>query len=185
MPRSAPAIDPDGWLTGVNRCPSPNSDARPEGESISLVVIHNISLPPGQFGTGCVRQLFSNALDAAAHPYFEQIRDLRVSAHFLIERDGRATQFVSCLARAWHAGASSHQGRTACNDFSVGIELEGTDDQPFEAAQYEALNRLLEALAESYPIAAVVGHSDVAPGRKTDPGPCFDWSRLTPLRARF
>lgn len=185
MPLTVSAIDPQGWLAGVDRCSSPNSDARPEGESISLVVIHNISLPPGQFGTGCVRQLFTNALDAAADPYFEQIRDLRVSAHFLIERDGRATQFVSCLERAWHAGASSHEGRTGCNDFSVGIELEGADDQPFEAAQYETLNRLLEALAASYPVAAVVGHSDVAPGRKTDPGPCFDWSRLTPARSRF
>ncbi len=178
MRTGARLLDAGGWLGGVERCPSPNFDARPEGESMRLVVIHNISLPPGRFGTGEVQRLFTNALDPAADPYFEEICDLRVSAHFLIERTGHATQFVSCLDRAWHAGASEYSGRTHCNDFSVGIELEGTDFEPFEPAQYETLNCILKALAAAYPIADIVGHCDIAPGRKTDPGPFFDWSRL-------
>lgn len=178
MPQSARSLGTDGWLVGVERRPSPNFDVRPKGESIRLVVIHNISLPPGQFGTGEVQKLFTNALNPTADPYFEEICDLRVSAHFLIERTGHATQFVSCLDRAWHAGASEYAGQTHCNDFSVGIELEGTDFEPFEPAQYETLNCILKALAAAYPIADIVGHSDIAPGRKTDPGPFFDWFRL-------
>lgn len=174
-------LDPDtGWCQGVRHCPSPNCNARPEGE-ISLLVIHNISLPPGEFGTGQVQALFENRLCADAHPYFATIASLRVSAHFLIERDGAVTQFVSCRDRAWHAGVSSFAGRAQCNDFSLGIELEGTDDRPFEAAQYRALIELVRQLQAGYPAitaARICGHSDIAPGRKTDPGPAFDWPRL-------
>ncbi|WP_421682361.1 1,6-anhydro-N-acetylmuramyl-L-alanine amidase AmpD [Stutzerimonas urumqiensis] len=169
-----------GWCHGVTHCPSPNFNARPDGE-ISLLVIHNISLPPGQFGTGKVNELFLNRLDPAEHPYFAQIAGLTVSAHFLIERDGHVVQFVSCLDRAWHAGASTFCGREGCNDFSIGIELEGTDEQPFTAVQYDRLITLARALRQAYPAISadrVCGHSDIAPGRKTDPGPAFDWSRL-------
>lgn len=171
-------LDAEGWLEGVAHIPSPNRDARPEGEAISLVVIHAISLPPGEFGGPGVIELFTNRLDPAAHPFYETIKDLRVSAHFFIRRDGELIQFVPCTARAWHAGVSRWQGRERCNDFSIGIELEGTDDLPFTDAQYGALNALLARLRATYPIAAVVGHADIAPGRKTDPGPCFDWGRL-------
>ncbi|MCU0842374.1 MAG: 1,6-anhydro-N-acetylmuramyl-L-alanine amidase AmpD [Thiobacillaceae bacterium] len=164
---------------GARRFPSPNCDQRPEGETVTLVVIHNISLPPGQFGGPGVIELFTNRLDPAAHPYYETIRGLRVSAHFLIRRDGELIQFVSCSRRAWHAGVSSWRGRERCNDFSVGIELEGSDETPFTDPQYAALNDLLAALRAVHPIADVVGHSDIAPGRKTDPGPCFDWGRVT------
>lgn len=174
-------LDPaSGWCQGVHRCPSPNFNERPDGE-ISLLVIHNISLPPGQFATGKVQAFFQNRLDVTEHPYFEGIKALRVSAHFLIERDGQITQFVSCLDRAWHAGISSFEGREACNDFSLGIELEGTDDQPFTDAQYQALIALTRQLQQHYPQIIpqrICGHSDVAPGRKTDPGPCFDWARF-------
>lgn len=174
-------LDPaSGWCEGVHRCPSPNFNERPDGE-ISLLVIHNISLPPGQFATGKVQAFFQNRLDVTEHPYFEGIKALRVSAHFLIERDGQITQFVSCLDRAWHAGISSFEGREACNDFSLGIELEGTDDQPFTDAQYQALIALTRQLQQHYPQITpqrICGHSDVAPGRKTDPGPCFDWARF-------
>ena len=174
-------MDPaSGWFHGVRHCPSPNFNARPSDE-ISLLVIHNISLPPGQFGTGKVQEFFQNQLDVTEHPYFAGIIDLRVSAHFLIERDGQITQFVSCLDRAWHAGISSFEGREACNDFSLGIELEGTDDQPFTDAQYQALIALTRQLQQHYPQITpqrICGHSDVAPGRKTDPGPCFDWARF-------
>lgn len=174
-------LDPaSGWCQGVHRCPSPNFNERPDGE-ISLLVIHNISLPPGQFATGKVQAFFQNRLDVTEHPYFEGIKALRVSAHFLIERDGQITQFVSCLDRAWHAGISSFEGREACNDFSLGIELEGTDDQPFTDAQYQALIALIRQLQQHYPQITpqrIYGHSDVAPGRKTDPGPCFDWARF-------
>ncbi|KMM89138.1 MULTISPECIES: 1,6-anhydro-N-acetylmuramyl-L-alanine amidase AmpD [Pseudomonas] len=174
-------LDPaSGWCQGVHRCPSPNFNERPDGE-ISLLVIHNISLPPGQFATGKVQAFFQNRLDVTEHPYFEGIKALRVSAHFLIERDGQITQFVSCLDRAWHAGISSFEGREACNDFSLGIELEGTDDQPFTDAQYQALIALTRQLQQHYPQITpqrICGHSDVAPGRKTDPGPCFDWARF-------
>lgn len=174
-------LDPaSGWCQGVHRCPSPNFNERPDGE-ISLLVIHNISLPPGRFATGKVQAFFQNRLDVTEHPYFEGIKALRVSAHFLIERDGQITQFVSCLDRAWHAGISSFEGREACNDFSLGIELEGTDDQPFTDAQYQALIALTRQLQQHYPQITpqrICGHSDVAPGRKTDPGPCFDWARF-------
>ncbi|UVE18522.1 1,6-anhydro-N-acetylmuramyl-L-alanine amidase AmpD [Pseudomonas sp. LS44] len=169
-----------GWCHGVRHCASANCNARPHGE-VSLLVIHNISLPPGQFGTGKVQEFFQNRLDSAEHPYFASIAALTVSAHFLIERDGAITQFVSCLERAWHAGVSSFEGRENCNDFSLGIELEGTDDQPFSDAQYAALIDLADELRRHYPAitaARICGHSDIAPVRKTDPGPCFDWARL-------
>lgn len=168
-----------GWCQGVHHCPSPNFNARPEAE-ISLLVIHNISLPPAQFKTGKVQAFFQNQLNVTEHPYFAGIADLRVSAHFLIERDGEVTQFVSCLDRAWHAGVSTFEGREACNDFSIGIELEGTDDLPFTDLQYVALIELTRQLQSAFPAITaqrISGHSDIAPGRKTDPGPCFDWAR--------
>jgi len=173
-------LDPaTGWCHGVRHCPSPNFNERPAGE-VSLLVIHNISLPPGQFGTGKVQEFFQNRLDVTEHPYFAGIADLRVSAHFLIERDGAVTQFVSCLDRAWHAGVSRFEGRETCNDFSLGIELEGTDDLPFSDAQYRSLSALTEQLQAVFcAITAqrICGHSDIAPGRKTDPGQAFDWAR--------
>ena len=177
-PASPTGFDAEGWLAWAQRIESPNCDARPEHEAVRLVVIHNISLPPGEFGGDAVVRLFTNQLDWDAHPYFQSIRGLRVSAHFLIRRDGTLTQFVPCDLRAWHAGQSCWHGRERCNDFSVGIELEGTDDQPFTEAQYATLMPLLAALRQAYPIEAVVGHSDIAPGRKTDPGVCFDWGRI-------
>lgn len=169
-----------GWCDGVRRCPSPNFNERPQGE-VSLLVIHNISLPPGQFGTGKVQQFFQNCLPVDEHPYFANIAQMTVSAHFLIERDGGVTQFVSCNQRAWHAGLSRFGERENCNDFSIGIELEGTDEQPFEDAQYRALVGLTRELLDAYPdlsVERICGHSDIAPGRKTDPGPGFDWARL-------
>ncbi len=171
-----------GWLDTARRVESPNCDQRPLDESISLIVVHAISLPPSQFGSDDIVRLFTNSLDPDAHPYFAQISAVRVSAHFLIRRDGELIQFVSCDQRAWHAGVSCWQKRERCNDFSIGIELEGCDEQPFEDAQYERLIALIDALRSSYPISAVVGHSDIAPGRKSDPGPCFEWQRLTPLQ---
>ena len=170
--------DEAGWLRGIAHCPSPNCDERPPGASVELVVIHNISLPPDCFGGPGVAQLFTNTLVADEHPYYATICDLRVSAHFFIRRNGTLVQFVSADRRAWHAGVSSWQGRERCNDFSVGIELEGCDTQAFTVAQYACLRLLLAALCAHYPIAAVVGHSDIAPGRKTDPGPCFDWAEI-------
>ena len=174
-------LDPhSGWFEGVRHCPSPNFNARPSGE-ISLMVIHNISLPPGQFGTGKVQQFFANQLVADEHPYFADICSLTVSAHFLIERDGAVFQFVSCRDRAWHAGVSRFEGRENCNDFSLGIELEGTDDLAYSDAQYAALATLTGELRRAYPAIRperIVGHSDIAPGRKTDPGGAFDWPRL-------
>lgn len=178
MPEPSLTLDERGWMRGIEHIRSPNFDARPHGETITLVVIHGISLPPGQFGTGCVERLFTNCLDSAADPSFEQLQALRVSSHFLIGRSGTNVQFVSCNERAWHAGASSFGGRSRCNDFSLGIELEGTDELPYEDVQYRSLNALLTSLVAAYPVRAVVGHSDIAPGRKTDPGPCFDWFRL-------
>lgn len=169
-----------GWLVGAVHCPSPNFNARPEAE-VSLLVVHNISLPPGQFGTGQVQRFFQNQLPVHEHPYFETIAELKVSAHFFIERDGTVTQFVSCHDRAWHAGVSCFGERDNCNDFSLGVELEGTDEQPFTHAQYESLLALVDALREQYPeidAQRICGHSDIAPGRKTDPGPYFDWSRV-------
>lgn len=174
-------LDPSsGWCDSVRHCPSPNFNQRPQGE-ISLLVIHNISLPPGQFGTGKVQAFFQNRLDADEHPYFASIASLQVSAHFFIERDGVVTQFVSCNERAWHAGQSRFAGRENCNDFSLGIELEGTDDLPFTAQQYVALVDLVRQLQAAYPaitLERMCGHSDIAPGRKTDPGPAFDWQRV-------
>ncbi len=173
-----PPVDASGWLAAARRLPSPNCDARPEGRSIELIVIHNISLPPGVFDGDAVIDLFTNRLDWDAHPYYQGIRGLRVSAHFLIRRDGSLIQFVPCTMRAWHAGVSSWQGCERCNDFSIGIELEGTDETPFTDAQYATLNGLVRQLKQAYPVKAIVGHSDIAPGRKTDPGPFFDWQRL-------
>lgn len=175
--------DPFGWLEGVKQIASPNFDARPDGEAIVLLVVHNISLPPGEFGGDAVQAFFTNTLDFNAHAYYETIKDLRVSAHFLVRRDGAILQFVSCLDRAWHAGSSEWNGRTRCNDFSIGIELEGSDDVPFEDAQYTALARLARSLKAAFPIQDIVGHSDISPGRKTDPGPRFDWARFRALLA--
>jgi len=172
----------DGWLEFATRIPSPNFDTRPPGAAPTLVVIHAISLPPGEFGGDDVVALFTNRLDPGRHPYFAAIASLRVSAHFLIRRSGELIQFVSCNNRAWHAGVSSWRGRKRCNDFSVGIELEGCDTQPFEANQYDRLVALIAELRTRYALADIAGHSDIAPGRKTDPGPYFDWSRLAPLR---
>lgn len=168
----------DGWLEGVTWLPSPNFGERPADAAVSLIVVHNISLPPDEFGGDWVEQFFLNQLDASAHPYFATIADVQVSAHFYVRRDGRVIQFVGCDQRAWHAGSSKWCGRENCNDFSVGIELEGADSQPFTTEQYEALADLVEALQARYPIAAIAGHSDIAPGRKTDPGPGFDWAVL-------
>jgi AmpD protein len=171
-------IDESGVVPEVRQVASPNCDVRPAETGIELVVIHNISLPPGKFGGGAIAALFTNTLDHTAHPYFATLEGLRVSAHFLILRDGEILQFVPCAKRAWHAGVSSWRGRSACNDFSIGIELEGTDDLPFAEAQYAALDALLRALQARYPIADIAGHSDIAPSRKTDPGPHFEWSRV-------
>jgi len=171
-------FDARGWLNGVRHCLSPNHDARPAGVPVDLLVIHNISLPPGDFGSGTIEALFLNRLDPRADPFLATLSGLSVSTHFLIERDGRTTQFVSCLDRAWHAGASEFEGRIACNDFSIGIELEGTDFVAFEASQYRALAMLVSALQTRFALRAVRGHQHIAPGRKTDPGPHFDWRRL-------
>lgn len=171
-------LDAEGWLDAARRVPSPNCDARPAGESITLAVIHNISLPPRSYGGPGVEQLFTNRLDPDEHPYYRQIHQLRVSAHFFVRRDGELIQFVPCGLRAWHAGVSQWRGRARCNDYSVGIELEGCDEEVFEERQYAVLNALLAALRQAYPIDAVAGHCDIAPGRKTDPGPCFDWARV-------
>jgi N-acetyl-anhydromuramoyl-L-alanine amidase len=171
-------LDAAGWLDEANRVPSPNCDQRPDHEAPWLIVIHSISLPPGIFGGRAVEELFTNHLDWDAHPYYRGMRDLRVSAHFFIRRDGELIQFVPCSLRAWHAGPSQWQGREKCNDFSIGIEMEGTDDQPFTDTQYARLNEVIAALEAAYPIQTIAGHSDVAPGRKTDPGPCFEWHRI-------
>jgi AmpD protein len=171
-------ISEDGRAAGARFVPSPNCDARPEGTPVELVVIHNISLPPREFGGPHIEDLFLNRLAADAHPYFADVAALRVSAHFLIRRDGELLQFVPCTLRAWHAGVSSWRGRERCNDFSVGIELEGADDLPYEPAQYACLRALLAGLCARYPIQEVVGHSDVAPVRKTDPGPAFVWGEI-------
>jgi AmpD protein len=176
-----------GWLNGARRVESPNCDARPSAATLDLVVVHGISLPPAEFGGPWIDRLFTNTLPADAHPYFASVCTARVSAHVLIDRAGAVTQYVPFHLRAWHAGRSSFRGREACNDFSVGIELEGTDDVPYEAAQYDALAAVVRALRAAYPTLAaapIVGHSDIAPGRKTDPGPGFDWLALgTRLRS--
>jgi AmpD protein len=171
----------DGWLAGVRRVRSPNADARPEGAEVTLLVVHGISLPPGRFGGDAIERLFTNRLDPRAHPYYAGIAGLRVSSHFLIRRDGALTQFVSCADRAWHAGASRWNGRERCNDFSIGVELEGTDERPYTAKQYARLAALVRRLRRRWPLRDIAGHSDVAPGRKTDPGPSFDWGRLRRL----
>jgi AmpD protein len=172
------AIDAAGWVAPARHLPSPNQDARPAGARIELLLIHNISLPPGQFGSGDIERLFSNRLDHQAHPYFATLRALRVSAHFLIARDGTLTQFVGCAERAWHAGESVFEGRPRCNDFSIGVELEGTDTLAYTDAQYDVLAPLARTLFAAYPLRAVRGHSDVSAPRKTDPGAAFDWPRL-------
>jgi AmpD protein len=173
------AVDGDGWVGAARTLPSPNFEPRPDGAVPTLIVIHNISLPPGEFGGSAIAELFQNRLDCDAHPYYDaHLRGVRVSSHFVIRRDGALEQFVSCDARAWHAGVSNFFGRERCNDFSIGIELEGSDHTGFEAPQYEALAALVKALTARYPVDALAGHSDIAPGRKTDPGPHFDWQRL-------
>ncbi len=173
-------LDAHGWLqpaAGVHLKPSPNFNERPISDDISLLVIHNISLPPGQFGTPYICDLFLNQIDLGADPWFSCLEGLKVSAHFLIDRQGEVTQFVSCDARAWHAGVSIFNGREQCNDFSIGIELEGTDTDPYTDMQYETLQTLTLCLRQHYPLCAVRGHCDIAPGRKTDPGASFDWDR--------
>lgn len=176
----------DGWLQGedVRHSPSPNCDARPAGEEISLLVIHNISLPPGEYGGCHIDALFSNGLDPEIHPYFVEIASLKVSAHVVIDRCGHLTQYVPFHLRAWHAGISAHRGRERCNDFSIGIELEGCDEQSYDDRQYETLQKLTALLLLAYPLLNrdniadhIVGHCHIAPGRKTDPGPAFDWHR--------
>ncbi len=171
-------LEADGTCAGVDFRPSPHCDERPAGERISLVVIHGISLPPGDFGGPYIDDLFMGRLDPAAHPYFREIEGLRVSSHFVVRRDGSLMQYVPCAMRAWHAGVSAWKGRERCNDFSIGIELEGADDVPYAEPQYETLAALLRALFERYGTLDIAGHSDIAPGRKTDPGPWFDWARL-------
>lgn len=170
-----------GLLDGARLCPSPNRDARPTGVEPCLVIVHGISLPPGEFGGPGIEDLFCNTLDWDAHPYFGEIRGLQVSAHVLIRRDGKVVQFVPFGERAWHAGDSRFRQRTRCNDYSIGIELEGTDDIPYTDEQYEYLAAVLNALIAAYPrinARRIAGHSDIAPGRKSDPGPVFDWLRL-------
>jgi N-acetyl-anhydromuramoyl-L-alanine amidase len=171
-------IDSAGVASPARQIASPNCDDRPPGTTISLIVVHGISLPPGKFGGDDVARLFTNSLDRDTDPYYPGIAHLRVSSHFFIRRDGALVQFVACGRRAWHAGVSSWRGRERCNDFSVGIELEGTDDLPYATPQYTMLARVARALCRRYPIRDMVGHIDIAPGRKTDPGPAFDWPRL-------
>ncbi len=170
-------ISKNGFADLAKQIASPNVDARPYAE-ISMIVIHNISLPPNEYGGNGVIELFTNTLNPNEHPYYAQIYMRQVSSHFFIRRDGELIQFVSCLQRAWHAGESSWLGRERCNDFSVGVELEGSDFEAFAAAQYSQLQNLIKALQQTYAIQHIVGHSDIAPGRKTDPGPYFDWSRI-------
>jgi N-acetyl-anhydromuramoyl-L-alanine amidase len=175
-------LDVKGLARGARFIPSPNCDERPPETKVTLVVIHNISLPPGEFGGDAIIQLFTNTLDHGAHPFYDTLRGLRVSAHFLVRRTGELLQFVLCSRRAWHAGLSSWRRRPCCNDFSIGIELEGTDLTPYAEEQYRQLTRLALALEQRYPIRDIVGHSDIAPARKTDPGPAFDWDRFRALR---
>ena len=180
-PEPPPPPDPlwqQGWYRFAHRIASPNFGARPAGASVDLVVVHSLSLPPGVYGGDEVRQLFTNTLDWDAHPYFQQIRGMQVSAHFFIRRDGAQLQYVSCDDRAWHAGSSSWRGRDNCNDESVGIELEGLEGETFEPAQYDTLAAVCSALAQHYPIRHVAGHEHIAPGRKKDPGPGFEWTLL-------
>jgi AmpD protein len=176
-PDSLWRLEAGGIVAAARFIPSPNQDERPLGVAVRLLVVHAISLPPGEYGGDAVERLFTNRLDPLEHPYYAEIADLRVSAHFFIRRGGELVQFVPVDRRAWHAGASCWRGLERCNDFSVGVELEGCDWEPFEPAQYACLNRLTALLARFLPLEAVAGHSDIAPGRKTDPGPHFDWSR--------
>lgn len=177
---SKSSLEASGWLSGVRHQPSPNYNQRPAGAQIDLLVIHNISLPAGEFGTGCVEQLFTNCLDCNSHPSFSDLEGVKVSSHLLIDRAGQIIQFVPLHLRAWHAGDSSFQGRTGCNDFSIGVELEGTDHSPYTERQYESLQQLSRNIMALYPLIStdnIVGHSDIAPSRKTDPGEAFDWQR--------
>ena len=182
MPERRPGARPEGWVAGARRVPSPNCDSRPAGARISLAVLHAISLPRGRYGSDAggdaIEQLFTNRLDPAAHPSFAGLAGLRVSSHFLIRRSGSLVQFVPVGLRAWHAGESAWRGRARCNDYSIGIELEGVDDGAFAAPQYAALRALLRGLQAALPLRELAAHSDVAPGRKADPGSGFDWSRL-------
>ena len=182
MPDVIFSVDKDsGLIMPARQLPSPNRDDRPAGAEISLLLVHGISLPPGKFATGAIEALFLNTLDFEAHPYYDEIRGLEVSSHLLIDRRGAVTQFVSFNDRAWHAGESFFRGRTRCNDFAIGVELEGTDTTPYTAAQYAALAGVSAAIMAAYPAIGprtIAAHSDVAPGRKTDPGPAFDWQRL-------
>ena len=171
-------INQDGICDEAKFIASPNLDVRPSPDDISLIVIHNISLPPNQYGGNGVIELFTNQLNPNEHPYYAEIAHLKVSSHFFIRRDGELIQFASCNDRAWHAGASHWQGRERCNDFSIGVELEGSDFEAFEPIQYETLNTLIASIKARYPIQAITGHSDIAPGRKTDPGAYFDWSHI-------
>ncbi len=188
MPASRPAqVDRAGWLQDARRVPSPHCDERPAGVSVDAIIVHGISLPPGEFGGPWIDRLFSGQLDAAAHPYFQQIAALRVSAHALVRRDGELVQYVPFSRRAWHAGESRLDGRSCCNDFSVGIELEGADHIPYTDVQYDRLAELCRQLMACYPAIhpeRIRGHADIAPGRKTDPGPVFDWTRLHQALAR-
>lgn len=173
-----------GLLSGARQVPSPNCDDRPAGTTLDLIVVHGISLPPGEYGGPWIDRLFTNNLPPQQHPYFAEVAPLKVSSHLLIRRDGAAVQYVPLHRRAWHAGVSSYRGREKCNDFSVGIELEGADDDAYEPAQYRVLGDTVVALCRAYPTLSlehVAGHSDVAPGRKTDPGPGFDWPRFRAL----
>lgn len=175
------------WLLDTEHWPSPNCDARSDAAEISLIVVHGISLPPGEFGGPWIVDLFLNRLDPDAHPYFREIEGIKVSAHVVIRRDGQLVQFVPFSKRAWHAGQSSFHGRSGCNDFSIGIELEGTDDLPYSEAQYRMLAAVISLLRTYYPALdaeAITGHADIAPGRKTDPGPAFEWAKLASLLAQ-
>lgn len=177
-------VNAQGWLDPVEQCLSPNCNERPAPTDISLLVIHNISLPPGEFGTTCIRDFFCNQLEYSTHSYFECLRDMQVSAHLLINRQGEVVQFVPFDRRAWHAGASSFEGRDNCNDYSIGIELEGTDDAAYTDSQYHSLVDVTRALMRAYPrinLQRIAGHCDIAPERKTDPGPAFDWLRYRSL----
>jgi AmpD protein len=171
-------LNPNGYVDSATQIVSPNFDARPKNTTIDLIVIHNISLPPNIYGGSGVVQLFTNQLNPNEHPYYAEIYTRKVSSHFFIRRDGEHIQFVSCLQRAWHAGTSQWQGRERCNDFSVGIELEGSDFEAFEPVQYKTLKLLIKTLKKTYPIQHITGHSDIASGRKTDPGPYFEWAKI-------
>lgn len=177
----------DGQLIGARQVPSPNYNQRPEHTEIQLVVVHNISLPPSQFGGGYIEQFFQNQLDWSQHPYFQSIEGMQVSTHLLILRTGEVLQFVNFNDRAWHAGRSSYLAKKECNDYSIGIELEGSDDQPFEEVQYSVLAQVIATLQATYPkiLQHLAGHSDIAPGRKTDPGPFFDWPKTRALIQQY